>query len=122
MRNFISVLVAIIMFAFAGVSHARDPIDNGKLQIKPGKDNTFQVGEFRLGKAELFGYVGDLKGDNKLTGLLLLQGDKATPEQKHIVLITAQAQKLEAFIDQGGKIQPLTESAAPAPASPPAVQ
>ena len=40
---------------------------------------------------------------------MLLRGDKATPNQKHLIAITAKAQSLEAFIDLDGKMQPLVD-------------
>jgi hypothetical protein len=119
MRKSIASLSAIALFSLAGISHARDPIDDGKLQVKPYKDTSYEVGEFRLGKAEFFGYVGDLKDSKKITGIVLLRGDKATAEQKHVVFATAQTQQLEVFIDEGGNVHPLTE-APPVPATAPA--
>jgi len=110
------VTTAIALFVFAGASHARDAITDGKLQVKPAKDNQYQVGEYRFGKAELFGYVGDLKDDKKITGIELLQGDKASVEQKHMIAEIAETQHLEAVIDLGGKVQPLVD---PAPAAQP---
>jgi hypothetical protein len=121
MRKSILLAAAVALFCVAGASQARDPIDDGKLQIKPIKDNQYAVGEYRFGKAEFFGYVGDLKDSKKITGLLLKQGEKASTEQKHVVFITAQTQQLEAFIELDGKVAPLAEDPAPtaAPASAP---
>jgi hypothetical protein len=118
MRKSILSATAVALFCLAGSSQARDPITDGKLQIKPVKDNQFEVGEYRFGKAEFFGYVGDLKDSKKITGLLLKQGEKATAEQKHVVFITAQTQQIEAFIELNGKAAPLVEEAAPAAPAP----
>ena len=114
MRKSILLSTAVALFCLAGASHARDAITDGKLQIKPVKDNQFEVGEYCFGKAEFFGYVGDLKDNKKITGLLLKQGEKASTEQKHVVFITAQTQQIEAFIELDGKAAPLVEDAAPA--------
>ena len=114
MRKSLLLSTAVALFSLAGASYARDAINDGKLQIKPIKDNQFEVGEYRFGKAEFFGYVGDLKDSKKITGLLLKQGEKATAEQKHVVFITAQTQQIEAFIEMDGKATPLIEEAAPA--------
>ena len=114
MRKSLLLSTAVALFCLAGASHARDAINDGKLQIKPIKDNQYEVGEYRFGKAEFFGYVGDLKDSKKITGLLLKQGEKASSEQKHVVFITAQTQQIEAFIELDGKAAPLVEEAAPA--------
>ena len=89
MRKFILMSTAIALFCLASASHARDAIEDGKLQVKPFGTSQYEVGEYRFGKAEFFGYVGDLKDSNKITGILLKRGDKASAEQKHIVAITA---------------------------------
>ena len=114
MRKSVLFSTAVALFSLAGASYARDAINDGKLQIKPVKDNQFEVGEYRFGKAEFFGYVGDLKDSKKITGLLLKQGEKASAEQKHVVFITAQTQQIDAFIELDGKAAPLVEEAAPA--------
>jgi hypothetical protein len=119
MRKSILLTTAVALFCLAGASHARDPINDGKLQVKPIKDNQFEVGEYRFGKAEFFGYVGDLNDSKKITGVVLKQGEKASVEQKHVIFVTAQTQHLDAFIELDGKVAPLVEEA-PAPAPAPA--
>ncbi len=114
MRKFITTAIAVALFCLAGASHARDPINDGKLQVKPVKDNQYEVGEYRLGKGEFFGYVGDLKDSNKITGIVLKQGEKASVEQKHIIAVTAKSQQIDAFIELDGKIVALADDAAPA--------
>jgi len=105
---------AITLLLFTGASYASDPITDGKLLVKPAKDNQYEVGEYRFGKAEFFGYVGDLKDSKKITGIVLKQGNKASAEHKHVVFITAQTQQIDAFIELDGKIAPLADDAATA--------
>jgi hypothetical protein len=120
MRKSILSTTAVTLFCLASASHARDPINDGKLQVKPAKDNQFEVGEYRFGKAEFFGYVGDLTDNKKITGVVLKQGEKASTEQKHVIFVTAQTQHLDAFIELDGKVAPLVEEApAAAPAAAP---
>ena len=89
MRKFILLSTAAALFCLAGASHARDAIDDGKLVVKPVGTSQYETGEYRFGKVEFFGYVGDLRDSKKITGILLKRGDKASPEQKHIVAETA---------------------------------
>ena len=120
MRRFI-ILGTCAAMAFANAAFARAIID-GRLQVEPAGDNKYIVDNNKLGKAEFFGYVGDFVDNKKITGILLLKGDKATDEQKHVVAITAATQHIDAFIDAGGKVQPLVDplpSQQPAPAAPP---
>ncbi|MDR3388443.1 MAG: hypothetical protein P4L92_15450 [Rudaea sp.] len=114
MRKFLLMSTAAALLCLAGASHARDPIDDGKLLVKPSGTNQYEVGEYRFGKAEFFGYVGDLKDSKKITGILLKRGDKASAEQKHIIAITAKTQQIDAFIELDGKVVPLVDDAPPA--------
>jgi hypothetical protein len=117
MRKFSAALLAVVSLMFALSAFARDPIRDGKLEVKPAKDDHFEAAEYTLGKAELYGYVSDLKDTKKITGIVLLRGDKATDNQKHLIAITAKAQSLDAFVDQGGKVQPLIDPT-PSPEAP----
>ena len=119
MRKFI-VLATCAAMAFANLAFGRAIVD-GRLQVEPAADNKYIVDANKLGKAEFFGYVGDFVDSKKITGIVLIKGEKATDEQKHIVSVTAQTQHIEAFIELGGKIQPLTDPMPGKPATPPPV-
>jgi len=106
---------ALLLTAFA--AQARDSFDGNRLIVKPYKGDTFETGEYRFGKMELFGYVGDLKDSKHITGMLLRDGGKATDEQKHIIATIAQSQQIDAVIELDGKQQPLVDPK-PAPAAP----
>jgi hypothetical protein len=103
------VIASFLALSCAANAFARDPISDGKLQLRPAKNDRFEAAEFILGKAELYGYVADLKDSGKITGIVLQHGERATPAQKHIVAVIAHAQHLSAFIDLDGKEQPLTD-------------
>ena len=94
--------------------------DEETKRVEQNRRNYLRRG--KLGKAEFFGFVGDFVETKKITGIVLLKGDKATDEQKHVVAITAQTQHIEAFIDLGGKVQPLVDPTPSKPAAPPAVE
>ena len=111
-----------LLFAAVGAS-ARDAVDGDRLVVKPFKNDTFQTGDYRFGKGELWGYVGDLKESKKIKGVLLRDGGKATDEQKHIIATIAQGQQIDAMIELDGQQQPLVDpkpAAAPAEAAAPA--
>jgi len=106
-------------------AQARDAFDGERLVVKPFKNDTFETGEYRFGKAELFGYVGELKDSKHIKGMLLRDGGRASDEQKYIIATIAQAQQIDAMIELDGKQQPLVDprpaAAAAAPAAAPAV-
>ena len=112
------VLSAALALCVAGTAGARE-IQDGKLLVKAVKDNKYQVEAAVLGKAELFGYVGDYVADKKITGILLRDGAKASVEQKHVIAITAQAQHIDAFVEVDGKESPLVDPTPAAAAAPP---
>jgi hypothetical protein len=116
----LKVAVAIAALGFAAVAFAATDIDDGHLLVTPAKHDLFQTGEFTLGKAELFGYIGDLKDTKKITGVVLRDADRASAEQKHLLVETANAQHIDALIEVDGKLQRLIDPIAPAAASTPA--
>ncbi len=116
MYKSIVAAAAASLFVFA-TAFASGAIDDGHLLVKPAKNNTFATGEFIMGKAELFGYIGDLKDRKKITGIVLRDADRATPEQKHLLVVTAQAQKIDALVDEHGKLVPLLDPLAATPAA-----
>src|ERR1700761_6818328 len=121
MNKRISAVLAAASFVIAASAFARDPISDNKLQVKPAKNDHFEAAEYTLGKAELYGYVSDLKESKKITGIVLSRGDKATDMQKHLIAITAKAQQLDAFIDLDGKMQPLVDPTPSPDTTPPPI-
>ena len=121
MRKLVLASMAAVAVLATSLAFARDPIHDGKLEIKPAKDDHFEAAEYTLGKAELYGYVSDLKETKKITGIVLLRGDKASTNQKHLIAITAKAQSIDAFIDLDGKVQPLTDPTPSPDTAPPAI-
>lgn len=118
MRRIVVMGICAAAALASSVASARSVID-GRLQVEPASDGVkYIVDNNKLGKAEFFGYVGDFVDNKKISGIVLLKGDKASAEQKHVVSITATTQHIDAFIDQGGKIQALID---PTPSSQPAV-
>lgn len=122
MRRILMTLAIGTVLTAASFAAAARAIVDGRLQVEPASDNRYIVDNSKLGKAEFFGFVGDFVDSKKITGIVLLKGEKATDEQKHVVSITAQTQHIEAFIDLGGKVQPLVDPTPSKPAAPPAVE
>src|SRR5436305_8772119 len=107
MHKFLVRTAAFALMLTALAAHARDSFDGDRLIVKPYKGDTFETGEYRFGKAELYGYIGDLKDSKHIKGMLLRDGGKASDEQKHIIATIAQSQQIDAVIELDGKQQPL---------------
>ena len=122
MRRSIIVIGICAAAALANVAFARSIVD-GRLQVEPTRDNQYIIDANKMGKTAFFGYVGDFVDSKKITGIVLIKGERASDEQKHVVAITAAAQHIDAFIDQDGKVQPLVDpTPATAPAAAPAAE
>lgn len=117
MRRFM-IAAACAALGISSLAAARAVVD-GRLRVEPVKNDRYEVDSSRMGKAELYGYVGDFIDREKITGIILMKGEKASDEQKHIIAITAAAQHLQAFIDLDGKVQPLVDPMPAKPAMPP---
>jgi hypothetical protein len=95
-----------------GAVHAAD-IRDGRAIVTPSKDDRYTIDSFTFGKAELFGYISDLKDTKKITGIVLKNGrkatDKATDEQKRVVASIGNTLQLEAFAQEGKELTPLVK-------------
>jgi hypothetical protein len=118
MHKFIVRSAGFAMMLTALAAQARDSFDGDRLIVKPYKGDTFETGEYRFGKAELYGYIGDLKDSKHIKGMLLREGGKASDEQKHIIATIAQSQQIDAVIELDGKQQPLVDPKPAAVAAP----
>ena len=116
----IMIVAACAAMGISSIAAARAVVD-GRLQVEPAAHDRYIVDASRLGKAELFGYVADFVDRQKITGIVLRKGERATDEQKHIIAITAAAQHLDAFIDQDGETEPLVDPMPAKPVAPPAI-
>lgn len=97
---------------------ARSDVRDGNAMIKPEKNDRYSIDGSVMGKAELYGYIGDLRDREKLSGLVLKRG--GNDEQRRVIGSIARAMQLKAFEQEGGELKSIDLPAeAPAPAPPP---
>ncbi|MEZ5462136.1 hypothetical protein [Dokdonella sp.] len=105
-----SLVFLLLAFFVAGSAQAGS-IKDGRVTIKPAKDDRYQVDGYTFGKAELFGYLSELKETKNITGIVLKDGHKksttATDEQRHSIASIGNTLELETFTQDGSDIQPL---------------
>ena len=103
------IVLALGMF-LAGMAHAGS-IRDGKAVVTPAKEDRYTIDSFTFGKAELFGYISDLKETKKITGIVLKNGSskdsKATDEQRHSIASIGNTLQLETFTQDGKELTPL---------------
>lgn len=106
-------VAASILFGFflAGAAQAAG-IRDGRAIVTPMKGDQYKVDSYTFGKAELFGYISDLKETKKITGIVLKNGrsddTKATDEQRHSVASIGNTLQLETFTQDGKELTPLS--------------
>ncbi len=103
------LLLALSLF-LAGIAHAAS-IRNGRAVVTPAKQDRYTIDSYTFGKAELFGYISDLKETKKITGIVLKNGSskdsQATDEQRHSVASIGNTLQLETFTQDGKELVPL---------------
>jgi hypothetical protein len=103
------VLLALGLF-LAGVAQAGS-IKDGRAVVTAAKEDRYQIDSYTLGKAELFGYISDLKETRKITGIVLKNGhgkdSQASAEQRHSIASIGNTLQLETFTQEGRDLTPL---------------
>lgn len=105
--------------ALAASASARSDIKDGNALVKPMKDDKYQIDGVTMGKAELYGYMGNLRDDEHITGIVLKRG--GTDEQRRIVGVIAKTLGLKSYEQDGRELKEIPQPAA-APAPPPIEQ
>jgi hypothetical protein len=104
--------------ALAGVAMAND-VRDGNAMVTPARGDKYSIDGSTMGKAELFGYLSDLKDTDHLTGVVLKRG--GDDEQRRVIGSIARTLGLQSFEQDGGDLKPIAQPAAP-PAPPPIEQ
>jgi hypothetical protein len=111
-------VVLALGLAVAGGAFARSDVRDGNAMIAPVKADKYSIDGTVMGKAELYGYIGDLRDREHLTGLVLKRG--GNDDQRHVIGSIARTLQLKAFEQDGGDLKPIDLPAAqPTPPPPP---
>jgi hypothetical protein len=105
--------LAVVTGAFA-----RSDVRDGNAMVAPVKSDKYSIDGVTMGKAELYGYIGDLRDREHLTGIVLKRG--GNDDQRHVIGSIARTLQLKAFEQDGGDLKPIDlPAAAPTPPPPP---
>lgn len=110
LRGTRSLVLLAAASAFLSAAVFAADIKDGRAIVTPAKDDRYSIDSFTFGKAELFGYVSDLKETRKITGIVLKAKkgkDVATEEQKHAVGSIGNTLQLETFLQDGKELVPI---------------
>lgn len=116
MKNFMRGLMLVAGMVAAMGAFARSDIRDGNAMVKPEKNDRYSIDGAVLGKAELYGYIGDMRDTDGIKGIVLKRG--GTDEQRKIIGTIARALQLKAFEQDGRELKSIDlppEAAAPTP-------
>ncbi|MFZ2236722.1 MAG: hypothetical protein WBP11_15555 [Dokdonella sp.] len=114
------ILFASLFALSVAPAFAAKDVRDGKVVVYPVKDDHFKVNEYSsMPKAQLYGYIGDLRDSQGLKTIVLKRSERATPEQLNSISSIARHLEINAVDDDGNNlIKPMAEPAAePAPAA-----
>jgi hypothetical protein len=122
MKTILRIAILAFGLVVAATAFARGDIRDDRAWVKPEKGDRFSINGYTMGKVELYGYLGQLRDDEHIKGVVLRHG--ASDAQKQAIVSSAKTLQIEAFEDDGG-LKPLTAPDAvaptpPAPTPPPA--
>ena len=102
--------LALFMLAiFISATAMAGAIRDGRAIVTPVKEDRYKIDSYTFGKAELFGYISELKETKKITGIVLKNGrdSKTTEEQRHSIVSIGNTLQLETFTQDGRDLTPL---------------
>lgn len=118
MKNLMRGLVLTLGLILMTAAVARSDVRDGNAMVVPTKSDKYSIDGSTMGKAELFGYLSDLKDREHLTGVVLKRG--GNDEQRKVIGSIARTLQLKAFEQDGGDLKPIDLPAtAPTPPPPP---
>lgn len=110
-----AAMLALVLVA-TGSAFARSDVRDGNAMVKPQDADKYSIDGFRMVKAELFGYISELKETQSVTGIVLKRG--GNDEQRHVIGSIARTLQLRAFEQDGRELKSIDlppETPAPAP-------
>ena len=84
---------------------ARSDVRDGKAFVKPEKGGRYSINGYTMGKVELYGYLGQLRDDEHITGVVLKRG--GDDDQRKVITSSCKTLQIEAFEEDGGDLKVL---------------
>jgi hypothetical protein len=106
MNRILKIAVLALGLATAVAAFARGDIRDNRAWVKPVKGEKFSINGYTMGKVELYGYLGQLRDDEHITGVVLRKG--ADDAQRQAISASAKTLEIEAFEEDGGDLKALS--------------
>ena len=105
MIKIVRIAILALGLVTAAAAFARGDIRDNRAWVKPEKGEKFSINGYTMGKVELYGYLGQLRDDEHITGVVLRHG--ADDLQKKAIASSAKTLEIEAFEEDGGDLKAL---------------
>lgn len=105
MKNMLRIVLLAFGLAAMACAFARSDVRDGNAFVTPTKTDRYSIDGVVMGKAELFGYISDLKDEAHLTGIVLKRG--GGDEQRKVIGSIAKTLELKAFEQDGRELKPI---------------
>ena len=105
MIKFVRIAMLALGFLTAAAAFARGDIRDNRAWVKPEKGEKFSINGYTMGKVELYGYLGQLRDDEHITGVVLKGG--GTDTQRQVIVSSGKTLQIEAFEEDGGDLKAL---------------
>ena len=116
MNKIVRIAILGLGLGTAAAAFAAGDIRDNRAWVKPVKGEKFSINGYTMGKVELYGYLGQLRDDEHITGVVLRSG--ADEAQTKAIVSSARTLEIEAFQEDGGDLKKLDTSAPATPATP----
>ncbi|MEP6511973.1 MAG: hypothetical protein ABJB02_10290 [Dokdonella sp.] len=105
MKKILQATMLALGLAATGFAFARSDVRDGNAMVGPAKSDRYSIDGSTMGKAELFGYLSDLKDREHLTGVVLKHG--GNDGQRKVIASIAKTLQLKAFEQNDGELRPI---------------
>ena len=105
MNKIVRIAILGLGLGAAAAAFAAGDIRDNRAWVKPVKGEKFSINGYTMGKVELYGYLGQLRDDEHITGVVLKRG--GSDAQRQVITSSARTLQIEAFEEDGGDLKAL---------------
>ena len=105
MNKILRIAVLAFGLVMAAAAFARGDVRDNRAWVKPEKGEKFSINGYTMGKVELYGYLGQLRDDEHITGVVLKRG--GDDDQRKVITSSCKTLQIEAFEEDGGDLKAL---------------
>ena len=101
MKRVVTKLLSGLLVLLVALPVLAKDVRDGQRSLEQARDDRFSVNGFTMGKAELYGYLSELKSSEGLRKIVLKRSKKASEAQRSAIGSVVRALELEAVDAEG---------------------